>query len=434
VRSISKAKRTNTPASDELGEAVAAYAEALRSHNWIDFDDLIALTVRALENRVAALYHDRFSFVSIDEFQDLDDQQYRLLSLVAPPPRANLCVIGDANQAIYGFRGADSSCFERFKRDYGPAVVNLRRNYRSTGTIVTASAQVIAGGEDEPMAAILRDMQERIAIHVVPTERAEAEFVIQSLEGLIGGHTFFSIDSGRATGAARNLSFADVAVLYRTEAQSMPLSEAFARSGIPFKTSSHAGLAGDPAVAALLQHLDEPTLQPVADQLRAAAERAEHESEHLDRVAIQTALHRLLSLAPAYGVDRRSFLDAVALASQADVFDRSADRVSLLTLHAAKGLEFSVVFIVGLEDSVLPLHWGEPDEATIAEERRLFYVGMTRAKDRLILSRALSRQWRGRVRQLGPSPFLSRIEDELVKHQRSEGLRRKPEDRQLKLL
>ncbi|MFL6949574.1 MAG: UvrD-helicase domain-containing protein [Xanthobacteraceae bacterium] len=433
MRAISKAKRANTPPGGELGAATAAYAEALRLRNWIDFDDLIALAVRALENQVAPLYRERFGFVSVDEFQDLDDQQYRLLGLIAPP-RANLCVIGDANQAIYGFRGADSSCFERFKREYAPAVVSLRRNYRSTGTIVTASAQVIAGGQDEPIAAIVREMQERIAVHVAPTERAEAEFVIQSLEGLIGGHTFFSIDSGRATGAAKNLSFADVAVLYRTEAQSAPLCEAFCRSGIPFKTSSHAGLAADPAVATLLRHLDEPTLQPLADQLRVAAERAEHADEGIDGVALMTALQRLLAIAAAYGADRRGFLDAVALASQADVFDRNADRVSLLTLHAAKGLEFSAVFIVALEDGVLPLHWGEPDEATIAEERRLFYVGMTRAKDRLILSRALSRHWRGRVRQLGPSPFLSRIEDELVKHQRSGGLRRRPEDRQLKLL
>jgi uncharacterized protein (TIGR00375 family) len=433
VRAISKAKRTILPASGELGETIAAYTQALRLRNWIDFDDLIALAVRALENDIAEIYRARFGFVSVDEFQDLDEQQYRLLGLIAPP-RANLCVIGDANQAIYGFRGADSSCFERFRREYAPAVVSLKRNYRSTGTIVAASAQVIAGAQDEPISAIVREMQERIAIHVAPTERAEAEFVIQTLEGLIGGHTFFSIDSGRATGGARNLSFADAAVLYRTEAQSAALCEAFSRSGIPFKTSSHAGLAGDPAVAALLRHLDEPTLQPLADQLRVAAERAHHASEDIDPVTLQTALQRLLAIAPAYGADRRGFIDAVALASQADVFDRNADRVSLLTLHAAKGLEFSVVFIVGLEDGVLPLHWGEPDEAAIAEERRLFYVGMTRAKDRLMLSRALSRHWRGRIRQLGPSPFLSRIEDELVKHQRSEGLRRKREDRQLKLL
>jgi uncharacterized protein (TIGR00375 family) len=432
VRAISRAKRTDARDSD-LREAMAAYSEALSLRNWIDFDDLITLAVRALEKETAVLYRERFTFVSVDEFQDLDDQQYRLLELIAPPG-ANVCVIGDANQAIYGFRGADSACFERFKREYAPTLVSLRRNYRSTGTIVTAAAQVIAGAQDERIAAIVREMQDRIAIHVAPTERAEAEFVIQTIEALIGGHTFFSIDSGRATGSAGNLSFADFAVLYRTGAQSAALREAFARSSIPFKAAAHEGLAGDPAGTALLRDLYEPTQQPLADQLRAAAARIEHAGGEIDSGALQIALQRLLAVAQAHGTDRRAFLDAVALTSDADVFDRNADRVSLLTLHAAKGLEFSVVFIVGMEDGLLPLHWGEPDEATICEERRLFYVGMTRAKDRLILSRALSRHWRGRVRQLHASPFLARIEDELVNHQRSEGLRRKPEDRQLKLL
>jgi DNA helicase-2/ATP-dependent DNA helicase PcrA len=108
--------------------------------------------------------------------------------------------------------------------------------------------------------------------------------------------------------------------------------------------------------------------------------------------------------------------------------------VSLLTLHTAKGLEFPVVFIVGLEDGLLPLHWDEPDEAAMAEERRLFYVGMTRAKDRLILSHARQRLWRGRLRTLEPSPFLRDIEAELVKHQPAQAWRGKPQDRQLKLL
>ena len=120
------------------------------------------------------------------------------------------------------------------------------------------------------------------------------------------------------------------------------------------------------------------------------------------------------------------------LAGQADFFDPRADRVSLLTLHAAKGLEFAVVFIVGMEDGLLPLYWGELDEATLAEERRLFYVGMTRAKDRLFLSRALKRQRGGRVREQTPSRFLADIENELVQHQRTQAVR-KPEDRQLRL-
>jgi superfamily I DNA/RNA helicase len=435
LHAISKAKRTQEVAAD-LQDAKAAYAEALALRNWIDFDDLIDLALRALESgpdsNLAAHYRERFRWISVDEFQDVDEQQYRFLAAIAPP-RANLCVIGDANQAIYGFRGADSSCFERFQRDYAPAVVTLQRNYRSTGTIVAASSQLMAGERDEPIAAIVRDMHERITVHAAASERAEAEFVIQMIEQAIGGHTFFSIDSGRATGGAGNLCFADFAVLYRTDAQSAALCEAFARSGMPFKKSSHGVLAEDPAIRALLHEIDTASEQTLPDQLRAAAERLARKNELPDRTALETALQRLIVLAEPHGSDRTRFLDAVALATEADFWDPRADRVSLLTLHAAKGLEFTIVFVVGLEDGLLPLHWGEPDEAAIAEERRLFYVGMTRAKDRLILSRARSRHWRGRVRQLPPSPFLSRIEDELLKHQQADGARRKPEDKQLKL-
>ena len=146
------------------------------------------------------------------------------------------------------------------------------------------------------------------------------------------------------------------------------------------------------------------------------------------------ALQRLTALAASCGNDRVRLLDAAALTTDAEFFDPRADRVSLLTLHAAKGLEFPVVFITGLEDGILPFYWSEPDDSVLAEERRLFYVGMTRAKDRLILSRARQRLWRGRVRPLDPSPFLSDIENELVAHERTQPARRKPEDRQLKLL
>src|SRR6185503_11407677 len=112
----------------------------------------------------------RFRYVSVDEFQDVDDQQYRLLTLLAPPPKANLCVIGDPNQAIYGFRGADAGCFERLKQDYaGAATIVLKRNYRSSSTIVTAASQVIATSSDEPVAEVVREMHEHITIHAAPT-------------------------------------------------------------------------------------------------------------------------------------------------------------------------------------------------------------------------------------------------------------------------
>src|SRR5262249_6010494 len=185
----------------------------------------------------------------------------------------SLCVIGDPNQAIYGFRGADASCFDRFKHDHPAAkTIELKRNYRSIGSIVAASAQLIdpsaspsppspvhgggKGGGSEPGAEVVRELSERIVVHAAPTDRAEAEHVIKTIEQLIGGHSFFSIDSGRGAGAPRaSLSFADFAVLYRTDAQSAALCEAFERAGMPYQCSSHRPLAEGPAVQALLEAL-----------------------------------------------------------------------------------------------------------------------------------------------------------------------------------
>jgi DNA helicase II / ATP-dependent DNA helicase PcrA len=431
LRAISKAKRTAAAPPADIAAAMRAYRNLLTKQNTVDFDDLVALPVAALaaDGTLAARWRERFRFVSIDEFQDVDEQQYRFTQLLAPPG-SNLCVIGDPNQAIYGFRGADAACFTRFAADYpGAAVVRLRRNYRSSGTIVTASAQVIA---DDDALALVRDMRERIAIHAAASDRAEAEFVVATIERLIGGSSFFAIDSGRVTGPAEAaLGFADIAVLCRTDAQTDVLVEALARAGIPFKSASQRPLADDPSVRVLTKEIaaDEG---PLTDALQAAAARLSVR-EGADAAAIASALTRLAVLAESCAGNRTRFADAAALATDADFLDPRADRVSLLTLHAAKGLEFAVVFIVGLEDGILPLTWGARDEAAMAEERRLFYVGMTRAKDRLILSRAKQRLWRGKVRALAPSPFLGDIEAELLRHQMAEPGRRRPEDRQLTL-
>jgi uncharacterized protein (TIGR00375 family) len=433
LRAISKAKRTAADPPADIAAALRAYRRVVAEHNAVDFDDLVALPVAALAaNQAPAMrWRTRFRFISIDEFQDVDEQQYRLVQLLAPAA-SNLCVIGDPNQAIYGFRGADAACFTRFAGDYpGAAVVNLRRNYRSTGTIVTASAQVIAAPDDA--LALVREMRDRIAIHAAASERAEAEFVVATIERLIGGSSFFAIDSGRVTGPAEAaLGFADIALLCRTDAQTEPLAEALARAGMPFKTASQRRLAEDPAVHALLAEIA-PDEEPLAVALEVAAARLRHR-KGADPAAIAAALSRLTALAQTCNGNRTRLADAVSLATDADFLDPRADRVSLLTLHAAKGLEFAVVFIVGLEDGVLPLTWGGRDEAAMAEERRLFYVGMTRAKDRLILSRAKQRLWRGKLRTLAPSPFLDDIETELLRHQQAEPTRRSTEDRQLKLL
>ena len=416
---VSLAKRTCAVPDSETAAALAAYQSALSMRNWIDFDDLVGLPVRLLSGDpgLAAHYRERFRCVSVDEFQDVDAQQYALVRLLAPAG-ANLCVIGDPNQAIYGFRGADAGCFARFEADYrGARVVRLTRNYRSSGTIVTASAQVIGSPADGVLSEVVRELHDRITIHVAPTERAEAEFIVHSIERLIGGHSFFSIDSGRAAdGAQANLSFSDFAVLYRTDVQSTALREAFARSGLPFKKHSHDRLLDVPAIRALGGDAEQrdgdlrAELAAAADRLAAA--------DGAPAGALRAALPLLLGLLESCAGDPARFFEALPMANEADVWDPRADRVSLLTLHAAKGLEFPVVFIVGLEDGVLPLRWGPAAPEDEGEERRLFYVGLTRARDRLFLSRAQRRPWRGQVRDMAPSRFLDDIEAELVEHSR----------------
>jgi superfamily I DNA/RNA helicase len=204
---------------------------------------------------------------------------------------------------------------------------------------------------------------------------------------------------------------------------------------MPFKKHGDVALGDDPSVQALLRAmgpLDETTEKTIVDTLKSAASQLEHKDQAAG-AAIRSALQRLTRLAQTCEEKGKHLSDAIALANDVDLFDPRADRVSLLTLHAAKGLEFPVVFITGLEDGLLPLHWGQADPASAAEERRLLYVGMTRAKDQLILTRALARLWRGRVGEQSPSPYLADIERELLTYQRNEVPRRRPENRQLSL-
>ncbi|CAH1658902.1 MULTISPECIES: UvrD-helicase domain-containing protein [unclassified Chelatococcus] len=420
--SVRKRGEAADPRADASGQGEEAQARAVlerigRERDWVDFDDLVALSADLLERHddIASQWRARYRHIVADEFQDADAQQYRLLRLIAGE-NGNLCVIGDPDQAIYSFRGADAGCFARFLYDFPSArTLRLGRNYRSSGTIVKAATGFIGA----PDASIMRPAGTKITVHVAPDETAEAEFVAATIEALMGGHDMLAANRNGGGGAAGSnaLGFGDCAVLYRTDAQSAALRLAFDRAGIPFAKSSPAPIAGHPGVQAILAALDgvEGDMpQRVAD----AAEIVRREGT-VDAATLAEAKGWLATLAPSDAVvdETARFAEAVALSTEADFHDARAGRVSLLTMHAAKGLEFSVVFIVGLEAGLVPFSWGTSsveDEPATAEERRLFYVAMTRAKDQLFLSRATERFWRGAVRSLPSSPFLNEIAPDLM--------------------
>ena len=424
--------------ASEVAGPLARYEAAMRQRDLVDLDDLLALPVMLLagDPTLGARYRERFGFVAVDEYQDVDELQYRLLRLLTTP-EANLFVIGDPDQAIYGFRGADVGFFLRFAEDFPAATtVRLTRNYRSSPAIVAGALQAIAPSTlvaGRELAAVAGgDAPARITVHQAASDLAEAEFVVQTVDRLLGGASFLSLDSGRADGGAeQGLSFADVAVLYRTDAQSGPLAEALGRAGMPFQKRSHDRLLDRPAVRALVRALRDPTLPgpPPADRslaarlaAAAAADAARGEEAAADAAE---ALDLLGPLAGRCGDDLDRFLAELALGDEVDTWDPRADRVSLLTLHAAKGLEFPVVFLVGCEDGLLPLRFGPPLSAEeTAEERRLFFVGMTRARSHLLLSHTRRRAWRGSVREAEPSPFLADLEAALLDHARAAARRR----------
>ena len=434
LSALSLARRTRTPPADAaLVAALETYRHEMDTRNLCDLDDLVIRAADVLEAApsLRAQYRQRYRWVSIDEYQDMDEQQVRLVKQLVPPD-GNLFAIGDPDQAIYSFRGADLRFFEEFERDFpGTRVVRLTRNYRSDRNIVTLSGQVMArSGAGQRSVPVAEDATERIAIHEAPTEKAEAEFIVQSLELALGGHSFFSIDSGRSADVeAREFSFSDFAILYRTEAQLAPIAEALDRSGMPFQRRSHRRLLDHPGVSAILDYLHEnPGSRSLRDRIETAGPWGD-----LDAKEQREACELLIPVASAYGEDLERFLFDLALGTEIDTWDPRADRISLLTLHAAKGLEFPVVFIVGCEKGLLPLTWGAGTPAELDEERRLFYVGVTRAKTRLYLTRARKRLWRGKVRELPPSPYLADIEERLLERHRVRLLEREARtaDRQL---
>jgi DNA helicase-2/ATP-dependent DNA helicase PcrA len=490
-----------------LAEVYERYQRRLAESSATDFDDLIMLTVNLLQSKpeVAEHYRRRFRHVLVDEYQDTNHAQYVLVaelckSVTEPTDggtglaAAELCVVGDADQSIYAFRGATIRNIDEFERDYPNArTVLLEQNYRSTQTILSAANAVISRNPDRRPKNLWSDAGdgEQIAGFVAENEHDEARWVAQQIDLL---------------GRGKKAQPSDVAVFYRTNAQSRVFEDIFIRLGLPYRVvggvrfyerkevrdilaylrvlanptdlvslrrilnTPRRGI-GDRAEAfleAYAEHEQIPFVEAlmradlitglatrsanaIADfvkllgELRAIAASVEHgtPSNIIEEVLAKTGylaelqassdpqdegrvdnLRELVSVAAEFEEQRAqvdapsdldAFLEHVSLVADADsIPDASGGVVTLMTLHTAKGLEFPVVFLTGLEDGIFPHQrtFGEPGE--MAEERRLAYVGITRARQRLFLSRAIARSAWGQPAFNPPSRFLDEVPAEHV--------------------
>ena len=489
-------------------EVYQKYKDLLSIQGLVDFDDLITTTVRYLEieGPVRRQCRERFQYVFVDEYQDLNRGQYRILNALVPPgPVAqkedsrcrHLCVIGDPDQSIYGFRGSDSDYFQNFTKDYPDAtVVHLDRNYRSTETILKTACQVIQKQRVVRPAARIHsgiDGLKYIRILESPSEKAEAVAVGKTIEQMVGGMGMHAMDFGTIDGNAleEQRGFSDFAVLFRTGAQAAIFGDILENAGIPCQTASRENRidsSGPSEVIAYLKimagtgsfaDLDkisgvekkgvgqktlglfknwaylnrcslEAALQaavrrpipgmPAGAQLKLAdfSKSIIHLKEaatplpvaaKIDLVTEQTGLRHMVAKdqqagekvtalkreALSYDSDTSAFIGDMVLQSDTDAYDEKAEKVSLITMHASKGLEFPVVFIAGCEDQLIPFQ--RPGESVDRdEERRLFYVAMTRAREVLYLSYATRRNLYGRTVDRSISPFVADIQKHLVRH------------------
>jgi DNA helicase-2/ATP-dependent DNA helicase PcrA len=432
----------NNPFDQGLMELFERYQRRLRELGLLDFDDLEVETLRALRRHpdISSTYSERFPFVLADEYQDTNAVQVGLLKCLAVSGKNRVFAIGDPDQAIYGFRGADVGNFLRFPGDFpGAREVSLWRNYRSTRNILKGAAAFMGRAE-----SLLCESSGKEPILIAPcrSEAEEAEMVVEQVERLLGGTSYFSLDSGRVAShdGEGALGFGDIGVLYRLNVQGDPLEQAFVRAGIPFARSGELPMISRYPVNLLwrflqvIQYPDNPyyaaiygslcsshglrmdvpvqefqvtgSLPDVIDRalkIHGLAETSTDESE--------AALEGLKRLSSAFEAGMKAFLDTLSLERGIDHAFLSGDRVALMSLHAAKGLEWPVVFITGCEAGLLPCSlFGNRDEE---EERRLFYVGMTRARSRLILSHVSRRSINRRVHDMRPSPFLEEIPEDV---------------------
>lgn len=467
----------------KVADVYALYQEKLRENNAVDFDDLLFLAVRLLQEneKVREKYQSRFQYILVDEYQDTNHAQYALTKILAARWR-NICVVGDADQSIYAWRGADIRNIIDFTRDYPDAAsIKLEQNYRSTKTILHAANAVIDNNESRPKKTLWTENPtgNKIIHYQAQTEHDEADYIA----GVIYNRHEISHEP-----------YGDMAILFRTNAQSRVLEEKLMRYAIPYTmvggtkfydrkeikdvlaylrllynpedslsltriinvpkrnigatTMEHVAAYAEAQGISLFEALSSTDEIPVTKRAKASLENfaamifdllndiegkdvlslietvikqtgygdmldkeAEHDPQGESR---KENVGEFLSVAKDYMDSNpegnlQDFLENVALVSDVDDFESSDSKVTLMTLHAAKGLEFPVVFLTGLDEGLFPHSRTLMDPAQVEEERRLAYVGITRAERQLYVTNAVTRTMYGRISAYMPSRFLAEI-------------------------
>lgn len=466
-------------------EIYQTYQEVLYRNSSVDFDDLIMLTIELFQKEKSVLeyYQNKFQYIHVDEYQDTNQAQYELIQLLAKKYR-NICVVGDSDQSIYKFRGADITNILNFEEDYPEAkIVKLEENYRSSQTILDAANAVIQNNTERKPKNLRtkRSLEEKITSIVSGTEREEGHSVVSHIMDLKGKY-----------------KYNDVAVLYRTNAQSRAVEDALMKSNIPYKVVGGMKFYERKEIKDLMSFLrviqnprDDISYeriinvpkrgvgQKTIDKIRAHAEAHEismyealkaadfiglsgkvanalallnetlenlqkksqfmsvtelvdetlHDTGYLEMLEADKTLEsksRIENLEEFKTVtiefDRDNevsdsllfeFLSDMALVSDQDSIEEDSG-VTLMTMHASKGLEYPVVFIIGLEEGIFPSRRAIFDESELEEERRLMYVALTRAEDRLFISRAETRTIYGKQESNMNSRFYGEIPEELI--------------------
>jgi DNA helicase II / ATP-dependent DNA helicase PcrA len=483
--------RNNNFFEQKVASIYAGYEKALTNNNALDFDDLIMQMVVGFEQVPAVLerYQERFQYILVDEYQDTSHAQYRLINLIAGKYR-NLCVVGDDDQSIYGWRGADIRNILDFEKDYPEAkVVRLEQNYRSTKAILEVGNSIIKNNRGRKGKELWteNDAGDHIVVMETSDERDEGRAVTKKIQ---------------EERDASNRPLRDFTILYRTNAQSRAIEDELRKASMPYVivgglrfferkevkdvlgylkvianprdsvsfrrivntpprglgsvsvekierfaleggldlieglvNCGGAGLTPSATrkaqgLGAFLSGLSErqdllPASEVTEQVIKETGYLRDLEIESTTSVEAETRAQNVRELLAATEefVERtdpphiRGFLEEAALVSDFDRWDESVDRVTLMTLHNAKGLEFPFVFIAGMEDGLFPISRAMESESDLEEERRLFYVGITRAEERLMILHANLRRRFGGAMACIRSRFLSEIPDELVEHE-----------------